>query len=88
MVDAFKGQDAVILSLAYPIAHRRAALAEASKKAGVKRLIASGWGGNNANQEAQDIFPLAAMAAKDVKALEAMETPEWTWTSICCGLFF
>jgi putative NADH-flavin reductase len=87
IVEAFKGQDAVILSLGFLAGQYHGALAAASKKAGVKRLI-TGWGGNNANQEAQKIFPLGKKEAMDIKALEALESPEWSWTAVCCGLFF
>ncbi|EHL02820.1 hypothetical protein M7I_1082 [Glarea lozoyensis 74030] len=35
-----------------------------------------------------EIFPIGKKVAEDIKALEAMESPEWSWTAICCGLFF
>jgi hypothetical protein len=78
----------VILSLGYPAQHRHAALADASIKAGVKRLIASVYGGNDRNKEAVQFFPILAGKAKIVAELKAAETPGWSWTSICCGLFF
>ncbi|KAF4626471.1 hypothetical protein G7Y89_g11690 [Cudoniella acicularis] len=88
MIEVFKGQDAVILSLGYAAEHLHASLAEASIKAGVKRLIASVWGGNDTNKEAPKIFPIAAGKAKLFRELRAMETPGWSWTAICNGLFF
>jgi uncharacterized protein YbjT (DUF2867 family) len=88
MVEVFRGQDAVILSLGYSAQHRHAALADASIKAGVKRLIASVYGGNDRNKEAVQFFPIMAGKAKIVAELKAVETPGWSWTSVCCGLFF
>lgn len=87
MVAAFKGQDAVVLSLNYAMAHRHSALANSSVKAGVKRLIASDYGGTNINKEAIKVFPTAAAKAKAIEELKAMEVPGWSWTAICCGLF-
>ena len=88
MVEAFKGQDAVVLSLGFQAQPRHSALVQASIKAGVKRLIASGFGANDDNVAVQKMFPFAAQKAQQVKELKSLERPGWSWTSICCGLFF
>lgn len=87
MIEAFKGQDAVVLCLNHSAEHRHAALADASIKAGVKHLVASIYGGN-LNSKSQELFPLAAKKAKLVQELRARETAGWEWTGISCGLFF
>ncbi|MCJ1380213.1 hypothetical protein MMC17_003316 [Xylographa soralifera] len=88
MVEAFKGQDAVVLSLGFQAEHRHSALVHASIKAGVKRLVASAYGANDSNEAVQKMFPIAARKAAMVKELKSLEKPGWSWTAICCGLFF
>lgn len=88
MVEAFKGQDAVVLSLGFQAQPRHSALVQASIKAGVKRLVASGYGANDDNAAVQKMFPFAAQKAQQVEELKGLERPGWSWTSICCGLFF
>ncbi|MCJ1389997.1 hypothetical protein MMC18_002855 [Xylographa bjoerkii] len=88
MVEVFKGQDAVVLSLGFQAEHRHSALVHASVKAGVKRLVASGYGANDNNTEVQKMFPIAARKAQMVEELKMLEKPGWSWTAICCGLFF
>ena len=88
MVEAFKGQDAVVLSLGFEAEHRHSALVHASIKAGVKRLIASGYGANDSNAAVQRMFPIAARLGPMITELKSLERPGWSWTTICCGLFF
>jgi hypothetical protein len=78
----------VVLCLGFFAEHHHAALADASIKAGVKRLIASAYGGNDRSEEAQQFFPIAAGKGKIIKELREAETPGWSWTAICCGFFF
>ncbi|MCJ1314765.1 hypothetical protein MMC15_000077 [Xylographa vitiligo] len=88
MVEAFKGQDAVVLSLGFQAEHRHSALVQASIKAGVKHLVASGYGANDSNAAVREMFPIAACKAQMVWELKSLEKPGWSWTAICCGLFF
>ena len=88
ILEAFKGQDAVVLSLGFQADHRHSALVHASIKAGVKRLVSSSYGGNDSNPEVQKMFPIAARKAQIVDELKALEKPGWSWTAIYCGLFF
>jgi len=89
MVNVFRGQDAVVLSIGFgPWSERsHSALADASIQAGVKRLIASTFDGP-ASDTAQDIFPVAKSKARIVEKLKSKETPGWSWTAIQCGLCF
>lgn len=84
---AFKGQDAVILVPARFADEHLSSLAKASVRAGVRRLIASGFGGNDENAAARRVFPTSAQKYAMVQELRSMEQPEWSWTSICTGLF-
>lgn len=88
MVEAFQGKDAVVLCLGFLGKPCHSALANASIKAGVKRLIASTYGGTDRSKEAEQFFPIAAEHGKILRKLKAAETPGWSWTSISCGLFF
>jgi putative NADH-flavin reductase len=88
MEKTFQGQDAVVLSLSYAGEHHRSALTEAAIRAGVRRVVASGYGANDENEEAQRVFPISANKAAMVQELRSLEQDGWSWTSICCGLFF
>jgi hypothetical protein len=88
MEKTFQGQDAVVLSLSYAGEHHRSALTKAAIRAGVRRVVASGYGGNDENKEAQRVFPITANKAAMVQELRSLEQDGWSWTSVCCGLFF
>ena len=88
MVEVFRGQDAVVLSLGFQAEHRHSALVHASIEAGVKRLIASSYGANDANLEVAKMFPIAGKKLKMAEELKSLEKPGWSWTAICCGLFY
>ena len=87
MVEVFRGQDAVVLSVGYPAEHRLTALARASVTAGVKRLVASGYGCDPENEPTSAIFPVAEWKAKMLADLKSLETPGWSWSNIACGTF-
>lgn len=88
MVEVFKGADAVVLSLGFGGIPRQPALVDASIKAGVKRLVASTFGGNDGNTAVEEVFPTAKMLHDLIADLRSKETTAWSWTSINCGLFF
>lgn len=88
MVNAFKGQDAVVLCLGFAADKYYASLVDSSIKAGVKHLVASAYGGNDRSKEAEKLFPIAAQKAQIIRELKSRETPGWAWTATYCGLFF
>jgi hypothetical protein len=88
MEKVFRGQDAVVLSLSYAGEHHRSAITRAAIAAGVRRLVASGYGSNDENEEAQRVFAISANKAAMVQELRELEQSGWSWTSVCCGLFF
>ncbi|RKK67277.1 hypothetical protein BFJ69_g14648 [Fusarium oxysporum] len=87
MVQAFRGHDAVVLALGFAAEEHLPELARASVEAGVKRLIASGYGVDTTNEEAVKIFPVAAAKVRMVEHLKFLEQPGWSWTEVACGAF-
>lgn len=88
IVEAFEGQDAVILSLNFiaEMQHHNM-LVDASVEAGVKRLIPSIWGGRLDVPEARDTFPLAASKHELLEYVKSKSAPGWSYTAVACGLF-
>jgi putative NADH-flavin reductase len=88
ILDVFKGQDAVVLSLNFAAEQQHHnMLVDASVEAGVKRLLPSMWCGRLDLQEAQEIFPLAALKAQLLDHVKSISSPGWSYTAVCCGLF-
>lgn len=88
ILDIFKGQDAVVLSLNYAAEFQHhSMLVDASVEAGVKRLIPSIWGGRLDIPEVREIFPLAASKAQLLEHVKSKSSPGWSYTAVACGLF-
>ncbi|KAF4434843.1 Isoflavone reductase like P3 [Fusarium acutatum] len=87
MVQVFRGHDSVVLALGFAAEEHLPELARASVEAGVKRLVASGYGADTTNQEAVKVFPVAAAKARMVEHLKFLEQPGWSWTEVACGAF-
>ena len=87
-MEAFRGADAVVLSLNFLSLSHHPALVEASIKAGVKRLVASTYGSNDENMIAMKYFPIAQTHHDTVMDLRSKNVPGWSWTSVSCGVFF
>lgn len=87
LVDAFKGQDALVSAMpGRPYtAHLR--IIDAAIQAGVKRFIASEYG-NNTCAAASDLVPLYADKAKVAAYLKTKENTSLSWTAIHTGQFF
>ena len=86
MVQVFRGHDAVVLALGFAAEEHLPELARASVEAGVKRLIASGYGADTTNQDTVRVFPVAAAKARMVEHLKSLEQPGWSWTEVACGV--
>jgi uncharacterized protein YbjT (DUF2867 family) len=88
VVAAFKGQDAVVLSVSFMAEkNHHSALVDASVEAGVKRLIPSTYAGRLDLPEARQLFPIAAMKGGALDYVQSKVSPEWSYTAVCCGLF-
>ncbi|KAF5004699.1 hypothetical protein FDECE_8810 [Fusarium decemcellulare] len=86
MVETFRGYDAVVLVIGFASEHRHGALARASIKAGVKRLIPSGFGAPS-NEHVNSFFPVAKTKAEMIADMKTLEQPGWSWTDVSCGVF-
>ncbi|KAJ5898347.1 isoflavone reductase family protein [Penicillium tannophilum] len=87
LVDAFKGQDALVSTLPgrpYTV-HLR--MIDAAIQAGVKRFIPTEYG-NNTCAAAAELVVLYAEKAKVIAYLKTKESTGLTWTAIHTGQFF
>ncbi|KAJ5546768.1 isoflavone reductase family protein [Penicillium frequentans] len=87
LIDAFKGQDALVSTLPgrpYTV-HLR--MIDAAIQAGVKRFIPTEYG-NNTCAAAAELVVLYAEKAKVIAYLKTKESTGLTWTAIHTGQFF
>lgn len=86
LVDAFKGQDAVVVTFAGSNSELQIKLADAAKEAGVKRFIPADFGSCDAtSQLALDLMPLYR---KKLEVQQYLKNSGLPWTSIVSGHFF
>lgn len=88
LVQAFAGQDAVVLTTGHGLGGKEFGIVDAAIKAGVKRFMPSEFGSNSQNKGAVQMFPMMAPKAKLVDYLRSKESSGFTWTSIATGIFF
>ena len=86
LVEAFKGLDAVVLSLSFELLSQSKKFAQASLTAGCRWLIASTYGAN-LDDPKHALFPASIPHRQAVDDLIALQkgTEAWSWTSISCG---
>ncbi|KAK5703157.1 hypothetical protein LTR97_004106 [Elasticomyces elasticus] len=86
MIEAFKGQDAVVLSLNFEMLSQATRIAQASLAAGSHWLIASTYGANLQDPRAP-LFPASVPHQQAVEGLRELQEGRdtWAWTSISCG---
>ena len=86
---AFKGQDAVISTIATANAVQQKVMADAAVQAGVKRFVPSEFGSDTRNEKAMAILPQYFKGKVDtVDYLKAKEREGLTWTAFVTGPFF
>ncbi len=89
LLEAFKGQDAVISTIATASAVQQKAVADAAVKAGVKRFVPSEFGSDTRNDKAMAILPQYFKGkAETVRYLKEKEKEGLTWTAFVTGPFF
>ena len=89
LVEVFKGQDAVISSIARASMERQKAIIDAAVKAGVKRFVPSDFGSDLHNEKAAALLPqYFAEKLGTGKYLKEKEKDGLTWTSFATGPFF
>lgn len=86
LVEAFKGQDAVVLSLSFEMLSQAKRIARASITAGCHWFIPSTYGANLEDPRAQ-LFPASVPHQQAVEDLRELQKgrEDWSWTQISCG---
>lgn len=88
LLEAFKGQDAVVSTISSANNQQQHAIIDAAVKAGVKRFIPSEFGSNTQNKAALDFVPMFAMKNQVTDYLKTKEAEGLTWSAIITGAFF
>lgn len=89
LVAAFKGQDAVISTIATAVTGQQKKLIDAAIKAGVKRFVPSEFGSDTRNEKAVAILPQYFKGKRDTVAyLKEKEGTGLTWSAFVNGAFF
>jgi uncharacterized protein YbjT (DUF2867 family) len=89
ILEAFKGQDAVVSTIATAALGQQQAIVDAAVKAGVKRFIPSEFGMDTTTIAggAKKILG-AKIALQEALAKAAEENEGFSWTGISTGMFF
>lgn len=89
LLEAFKGQDAIISTIATASAVQQQTIIDAAIKAGVKRFVPSEFGSDTRNDKAMAILPQYFKGKKEtVEYLKEKEKEGLTWTAFVTGPFF
>ena len=88
LVDAFRGQDVVILNIVMEAQDPSKQLIDAAIKAGVKRIVPSDYGSTVTSGKTTSVFPLAAKANVILDYLAEKKGSGLTWTAVKSGIFF
>ncbi|KAL5350663.1 hypothetical protein ACLOAV_004232 [Pseudogymnoascus australis] len=88
LLEAFKGQDAVVSALGAAGLADEIKIIDACVKAGVLRFIPSEYGSNSNNAKATALIPFFALKTQINAHLKAQEANGLTWTGIAAGPMF
>lgn len=89
LLEAFKGQDAIISTIATASAKQQEAFIDTAIKAGAKRFVPSEFGSDTRNEKARTVLPKFLKGKYDtVQYLKGKESEGLTWTSFVTGPFF
>ena len=89
LLEAFKGQDAVVSTIATANVVQQKAIVDSAIKAGVKRFVPSEFGSDTLNQKAVAILPQYFKGkVETVEYLKEKEKEGLTWTAFVTGPFF
>lgn len=89
LLEAFKGQDAVVSTIATASTVRQRAIVDTAIKAGVRRFVPSEFGSDTQNQKAVAILPQYFKGkVETVEYLKEKEKEGLTWTAFVTGPFF
>lgn len=89
LLEALKGQDAVVSTMATTNLHQQRGIIDAAIKAGVKRFVPSEFGSDTVNERAMALLPQYFKGKKDtVDYLKTKEKEGLTWSAFVTGPFF
>lgn len=88
LVEAFKGQDAVVSALGAGGLGDTTKVIDAAVKAGVKRFLPSEYGSNTLNAKATALIPVFGLKTQIIEHLKKQEAKGLTWTAIEAGPAF
>lgn len=89
LLEALKGQHAVVSTIATANALQQKAIIDAAIKAGVKRFIPSEFGSDTLNEKAMALLPQYFQGKKaTVDYLKTKEKEGLTWSAFVTGPFF
>ena len=87
LVEAFRGQDAVVSTIATSNLTDQKLIIDAAAAAGVKRFIPSEFGWDTSGDIGLEVAPCTSMKVDIVKYLREKESSRMTWTSVVNGLW-
>lgn len=89
LLEAFKGQDAVISLVPTASAAQQKPFIDAAINAGVKRFVPSDFGTDSSNDKAVEVLPSFFKGKRDIEEyLRTKEDKGLTWTAFVTGIFF
>lgn len=88
LLEAFKGQDGIVLLLPPNEVEKHKRVIDAAIKAGVKRVIPGEFGSDTTKKELVDAVPIFATKVEVVKYLQSKEDTGLSWSAIITGGFF
>lgn len=88
LVEAFKGQHAVVSTIATGSNDQQKKMVEAAITAGVKRFIPSEYGVDTSLPQIADVLPQALPKQRFIEYLKTKESIGISWTAVIVGGFF
>jgi hypothetical protein len=87
LVQALRGQDALISAIGFDAIALEEKLIDAAIEAKIKRFFPSEYGVNNTHPEARKLSPIFGSKADIIEQLRAKESTGLTWTAVPTGLW-
>ena len=87
IVAALKGQDVLIATNGLAAHNVQYRLIDAAIEAGIKRIIPSEWGMDNADPRNQSLCPVFKLKAEVAEYLRTKESEVFSWTAIASSIW-
>jgi len=88
LVQAFKGQDAVISAITSSGTGVQKLMITAAVEAGVKRFIPAEFGGSPTHPRARDLLPMFGAQEDIIDLLRSQQSTGMSWSALAPGPFF